>query len=432
MSFIKVLFFVLLFVSCLYAQDTTLTITTGGNVGVGTTSPAYKLDINGTVNATAFRGNGSLLTNLPSSSSQWTTSGSNIYYNSGNVGIGTTSPSTALHIVSSATATSLKLRNTGGTISDWQIQSDGGVSGQGASLVLYSATASAYRMIINGSGNVGIGTTAPGSRLNVWQTTNGALAMFDGGSGKGLTLQTNPTSVDIVSYGGSSAQNYSDLFLRAGASGIIVKAGTGKVGIGTTTPIFPLDVIHATDGIRIQTASNSNSDIPFLVRSNGGATECLFVGGNGNVGIGTSSPSQKLSVSGNICYTGSIGACSDVRYKKNITPLTGSLDNVSKLNGVSYFWKADEFPDKKFTGTKQIGVIAQEIEKIYPELVLTDAKGYKSVDYAKLTPILVEAIKELKSKNETLVSRLDNLEAMVKSLAMEKNGVGNKSVGELR
>lgn len=112
------------------------------------------------------------------------------------------------------------------------------------------------------------------------------------------------------------------------------------------------------------------------------------------VGIGTTSPTQKLYVAGNICATGSIGGCSDIRYKKDITPITNALSNVMQLRGVNYFLKTKEFPEKQFTNTRQIGIIAQEIEKIYPEVVLTDKDGYKSVDYSRLTPILLEAIKE--------------------------------------
>jgi len=99
-------------------------------------------------------------------------------------------------------------------------------------------------------------------------------------------------------------------------------------------------------------------------------------------------------VAGNICATGSIGGCSDIRYKKDITPITNALSNVMQLRGVNYFLKTKEFPEKQFTNTRQIGIIAQEIEKIYPEVVLTDKDGYKSVDYSRLTPILLEAIKE--------------------------------------
>ena len=99
-------------------------------------------------------------------------------------------------------------------------------------------------------------------------------------------------------------------------------------------------------------------------------------------------------MAGNICATGSIGGCSDIRYKKDITPITNALSNVMQLRGVNYFLKTKEFPEKQFTNTRQIGIIAQEIEKIYPEVVLTDKDGYKSVDYSRLTPILLEAIKE--------------------------------------
>jgi len=68
--------------------------------------------------------------------------------------------------------------------------------------------------------------------------------------------------------------------------------------------------------------------------------------------------------------------------------------NVMLLRGVNYFLKTKEFHEKQFTNTRQIGFIAQKIEKIYPEVVLTDKDGYKSVDYSRLTPILLEAIKE--------------------------------------
>jgi hypothetical protein len=90
-----------------------------------------------------------------------------------------------------------------------------------------------------------------------------------------------------------------------------------------------------------------------------------------------------------------------MRYKKDIVPLSNALINVTKLKGVNYYWKAAEFPEKQFSEKQQIGFIAQELEKIYPEMVITDKDGYKSVDYSRLTPVLVEAIKELNAKNET-------------------------------
>jgi hypothetical protein len=130
----------------------------------------------------------------------------------------------------------------------------------------------------------------------------------------------------------------------------------------------------------------------------------------GNVGVGTNNPTAKLAVSGNICYTGTIGACSDKRYKKDIVPMTGILNSVLKLQGVYYYWRKDEFPDKGFSSDKQIGFIAQDIEKTFPEVVMTDKDGYKSVDYSRLTPILVEAIKEQQKAIQELNEKINLLE----------------------
>ena len=85
---------------------------------------------------------------------------------------------------------------------------------------------------------------------------------------------------------------------------------------------------------------------------------------------------------------------SDERFKKDIVTLSNALNNVMKISGVTYFWKVNEFPDRNFNDKKQIGFIAQKLEKVYPEMVFTDKDGYKSVDYAKLTAVLVEAMKE--------------------------------------
>ena len=121
------------------------------------------------------------------------------------------------------------------------------------------------------------------------------------------------------------------------------------------------------------------------------------------------SRSENLQVQGNVYITGNLCATStncvsDIRYKKNITSLQSSLNNVLRLKGVNYDWRKEEFPEQNFTTQRQTGFIAQELEAIYPEMVATDGNGYKSVDYARLTPVLVEALKELHQKIEALES----------------------------
>ncbi len=97
---------------------------------------------------------------------------------------------------------------------------------------------------------------------------------------------------------------------------------------------------------------------------------------------------------------------SDRRFKKNIEPIYNALGNTLKLRGVSYQWKDNSKPQRK-----QIGVIAQELEAIYPEFVHTDEKGYKSVNYAQITAVLIEAVKELNAKVEALEGKNENLKA---------------------
>ena len=99
-------------------------------------------------------------------------------------------------------------------------------------------------------------------------------------------------------------------------------------------------------------------------------------------------------------------ASSDIRLKKEIQPLQSSLDKVTELKGVSYHWKTDQYPDWGFRDTKQIGLVAQDVESVLPELVSTDSKGFKAVSYDKLTAVLVEAVKELKAENERLKAEL--------------------------
>lgn len=138
---------------------------------------------------------------------------------------------------------------------------------------------------------------------------------------------------------------------------------------------------------------------------------------NGNTGIGGVPCTEKLEVFGNIKASGTILGSqvlcpSDIRYKKNIRKLDNSLLNILKIKGIRYDWRQNEFPEKNFSDKNQIGFIAQDIEKTYPEVVFTDAQGYKSIDYSRLTPILVECIKEQQNQIEELKSRVSEIDKL--------------------
>jgi hypothetical protein len=96
--------------------------------------------------------------------------------------------------------------------------------------------------------------------------------------------------------------------------------------------------------------------------------------------------------------------------------LKNSLSNVLRMQGVHYDWKVDEFPEQQFNDQTQLGFIAQEVEQLYPELVITGSDGYKSVDYAKVAPILVEAIKELKLENDQMKKENDQFKNTLTSI----------------
>ena len=115
---------------------------------------------------------------------------------------------------------------------------------------------------------------------------------------------------------------------------------------------------------------------------------------SGSVGIGTLSPGEKLEVTGNILASGTITQNSDIRLKTNIEPIDNSLEKIIALRGVTYDWK-DPLRD---TGRKQIGVIAQDVEQVFPEAVRTGHDGIKSVAYSQLIAPVIEAIKVLYGK----------------------------------
>jgi hypothetical protein len=196
---------------------------------------------------------------------------------------------------------------------------------------------------------------------------------------------------------------------------------SGNVGIGTTSPSRALEVQSSHDaeiGIksssangRLWTLQSSDPADPghgqsFQIIDRTAEASRVLIDTSGNVGIGTTSPGQKLHVAGNICATGTIGACSDARFKKNVMGLTDALDRVAQLRGVSFDWKREEFADHQFADGRQVGMIAQEVEKVLPEVVARGNDGYRSVDYGRLTPLIVEAVKQIRFEKDEQIGAL--------------------------
>ena len=135
------------------------------------------------------------------------------------------------------------------------------------------------------------------------------------------------------------------------------------------------------------------------------ANPTMTITGDGSVGIGTTSPGEKLDVAGNVRAT-AFYYSSDARLKTNIATAPG-LALITQLHGVSYNWKE--------SGQRGLGLLAQEVEPVLPELVATNPDtGLKSVNYGHLVGPMVEAIKELHTTVAELRAALDRLQDAVR------------------
>jgi hypothetical protein len=117
---------------------------------------------------------------------------------------------------------------------------------------------------------------------------------------------------------------------------------------------------------------------------------------------------------------------SDLRWKKRIQPLGQALEKVLNISGVSYQFRTDEFPDKNFLDGTQIGFIAQHLEAVVPEVVQTNAQGWKTVQYSSLVPVLVEAIKE---QNQVMEEQAREIKELRRNQVMEEQA---REIKELR
>ena len=259
-----------------------------GNVGIGTWSPTQRLQVVGTVAATAFSGDGSALTNLPSSGG-WTDGGTNVYTSTTTdyVGIGTTTPTNPLTVVSndvSQIRAGAASGNTNAQIVMDPLGTGVGVLKTGGAFDLTFQTNSAEKMRIqNSNGNVGIGTTAPLGPLHV-SSANSANNLFlqtshATSNANGIIFKARGADKWVISndWSENGTQDFTIFDSVASSTRFFINSA-GNIGIGTTTPVGGLAVMNGNVGIGTWSASGK-----------------LIVMG-GNVGIGATTPSHGLEV----------------------------------------------------------------------------------------------------------------------------------------
>jgi len=495
-------------------------ITSAGTVGIGTTSPQNKLHVDGSNEfiriSNSSTGDGGIkisyqnsdthglhLIYNPSTAVSYidntypTASGQvygDIYFRqnvgstmtsrmmiqarSGNVGIGTTSPATKLQV--NGTFASNALWTDAASIGYWGNYSTayGGLTWDSGYALVFAAGGNALRlgangtntyMTINTSGNVGIGTTSPSYLLDVNRSSLGAIAQFianDGtynprllisGTAEGVQLfATYSTVADALMFGTGNTEKMritsggnvginctatnaklevvsttGEVFRADAASGAyrIVATQTGvnmngNVGIGTTSPVRKLEVYTTTEDLHIAAVGSAPS-LNLLDASSGATiagTIGLATGTNnfiqnsvpGDLCISTrgstnasayimfgsgSTMTAYISGSGDMYIAGTLTQGSTRNIKENIVPISNALSIVTQIQGVTY-------NKKDGSATNEPGFIAEDMYSILPSLVSLDRAGDpQGIKYTNLTAYLLEAIKELKAEIDILKNK---------------------------
>ena len=264
-------------------------------------------------------------------------------------------------------------------------------------------------------------------------TMKGRLQLSTGTQSAGLWL-TNTANSANDAFIGMAADDRVGFFGGTGSQwALTMNTTTGNVGIGlnTANPTRPLS-FPASLGEKILLYPGGAGEVGIgvygnelrLHADNPGAA--VSFGTQTNAGVFTQAGRFQISapyalfVNGSIWANGSTYA-SDARFKQNISTITSPLQKLLQLNGVEYEMRTDVFHKNNFQQGRQIGLLAQNVEKVVPEAV-NEMDGYKGVDYARLVPLLIESIKEqqlqIKNRNEQInkiQTQLDELKLLFES-----------------
>ena len=476
-----------------------LRIIANGNVGIGLTNPAYKLDVVGDINITgSYRVNGVVIgagsgtvtsvsatvpTGFAISGSPITSSGTlaitfatgyslpttasqtnwDTAYSNRITSLTTTGSSGASTLVSNVlnipnytiaglggvpTTRTLTINGVSYDLSadrSWTVSGGGGIIGTGTTNYLTKWTTSLTvgdSLIYDNGTNIGIGTSSPVAKVDITgsdvnrvvlrvantNVPNGdkEINMFVGGtSAYGISSWQNSGVIESVAGLSSNfvLSNYqvgSIIFTNSGRIERMRILADGRVAIGSTTTIFSsaFQVYQNTAGGVMahfyDPSANSgfywsaySTSILFEARTSSGATyrDMVFqvYGGNFGIRTGVTALSYTLQVNGTVAGVGGYVNWSDARLKKDVKPLENSLNNILNLNGISYNWDRSVDSTLNLDDNNHIGLLAQDVERILPQVVSTakDKFGTKAIAYSDLVPVLIEAIKELNAKIES-------------------------------
>jgi hypothetical protein len=228
-------------------------------------------------------------------------------------------------------------------------------------------------MTLDASGNLGIGTSTPSARVDA------RVANIADGTDGGI-VNVYSTTAQAADVGGKLALGG----LYDGSNYLSFAAVSGRK--------------------ENSTSGDWSGYMQFSTRRfGGGFAERMRIDSTGNVGIGTTSPTQKLDVAGSILASGNVTAYSDIRVKDNVESIEGAIGKLNQIRGVTYTRTDLDDKHRRFAG-----VIAQEIEQVLPEAVFDNGK-VKAVDYNATIALLIEAVKQQQGQINELKLTIEQL-----------------------
>jgi hypothetical protein len=289
-----------------------------------------------------------------------------------------------------------------------------GASGQQGNLTVRDWVGAVNVLDITPAGNVGIGTTTPLGRLD----SSYNITSYEGGQLVASNIaKTNYASITAVN--GQTFTTIQTYNSSTAAGALILQPSAGNVGIGLTNPGYKLQVAGSSNQISIQNTGygaylfDVTSGVA-LAFTKEGTGERARISPNGGFSVGTTADPG----AGAIYATGNITAYySDARLKTVSGKIENALDKVAQLSGVYY---TNNETAKSFgydSDEVQVGVLAQDVEAVLPQIVKAapfdldvdgnskSGENYKTVQYDKLVPLLIEAINELQAKVKALEAK---------------------------
>jgi hypothetical protein len=304
--------------------------------------------------------------------------------------------------------------------------------------IYYDSNNTGYYVDPSSVSNVNqVRTDALSVNTNGSQTTKAGLAlygaatsgeptygmMFTGISGSGAFGGVNGDWATYFTMNSTTGRGWIFRDVSSGNVASITNTGWAQFAASVRSPIFydSNNTAYYGDFASTSQLNVLNCAGTLTVTGTGGVIAPKFTDyNNGAFYLDPSSTGTSLNVAGDVVAY----ASSDIRFKNNITPITNALDKINKIGnnitpitnaldkinkigGYTFEWNEKSH---KETGKKDIGVIAQEVEEILPEIVDTRDNGYKAVDYSKLTALLIQSVKEQQIIINDLKSRIETLE----------------------